>query len=87
MNYHANPIEFVELSKLIRIQIFEDHKKFRTEGVVKTVEDRGSLKKCKQELRQQIATLSVLKTEDGKRLTKRFDMERRVQEFYTSLFT
>ncbi|CAF1528669.1 unnamed protein product, partial [Rotaria sp. Silwood1] len=30
--------------------------------------------------------MSVLKAEDGTRLTKRFDMERRVQEYYTSLF-
>ncbi|CAF0934841.1 unnamed protein product [Adineta steineri] len=30
--------------------------------------------------------MSALKAEDGTRLTKRFDMERRVQEFYTSLF-
>ena len=30
--------------------------------------------------------MAALKAEDGTRLTKRFDMERRVQEFYTSLF-
>ena len=87
INRHANPVKFVELSKLIRKQIREDHKKFRTERLMKTVEDRRSLKKCKQELRQQTATLSALKAEDGKRLTKRSDMEHRVQEFYTSLFT
>ena len=87
MNRHANPIEFVELSKLIRRQIREDHKRFRTERLMKTVEERRSLKKCKQELRQQTATLKALKAEDGIRLTKRCNIERRVQMFYTSLFT
>ena len=40
MNRHANPVKFVELSKLIRKQICEDHKKFRTERLMKTVGDR-----------------------------------------------
>ena len=60
MNRHGNPVEFVELSKLIRKKIREDHEKFRTER--------------------------LLKTEDGTRLTKRFEIESRVQEFYTALF-
>lgn len=86
MNRHANPIAFVELSKLIRKKIHEDHEKFRTERLLKAVEERRSLKKCRKELRQQTATMTALKADDGTRLTKRFDMERRVQEFYTSLF-
>ncbi|CAF1012995.1 unnamed protein product [Adineta ricciae] len=86
MNRHANPVKFVELSKLIRKKIREDHEKFRTERLLKTIEEHRSLKKCKRDLRQQIATMSALKAEDGTRLTKRFEMERRVQDFYTSLF-
>ncbi|CAF5196175.1 unnamed protein product, partial [Rotaria magnacalcarata] len=30
--------------------------------------------------------MNALKAEDGTRLTKRFDMERRIKEYYTSLF-
>lgn len=39
MNRHANPIAFVELSKLIRRKIREDHEKFRTERLLKAVEE------------------------------------------------
>jgi len=75
MNRHDNQIEFVELSKLIRKKIREDHDKFRTERLLKTVAERRSLKKCKRELRQQTTTMSSLKAEDGTRLTKRFEMQ------------
>ena len=54
---------------------------------MKTVEDCRSLKICKQELCQQMATPSTLKAEYEKRLTKHLVMERRVQELYISLFT
>ena len=47
MNRHANPVEFVEFSKLIRKKIREDHEKFRTERLLKTVEEHRSLKKCR----------------------------------------
>ncbi|CAF3599840.1 unnamed protein product [Rotaria socialis] len=86
MNRQTNPVEFAGLSKLIRKKIREDHEKFRTERLLKTIEERRSLKKCQRELRQQTVMMSALKSEDGTRLTKRFDMERRIQEYYTSLF-
>ncbi|CAM4928046.1 unnamed protein product [Rotaria socialis] len=86
MNRQTSPVEFAELSKLIRKKIREDHEKFRTERLLKTIEERRSLKKCQRELRQQTVMMSALKSEDGTCLTKRFDMERRIQEYYTSLF-
>ncbi|CAF2135294.1 unnamed protein product [Rotaria magnacalcarata] len=86
MNRQTNPVEFAELSKLIRKKIREDHEKFRTERLLKTIEERQSLKKRQRELRQQTVMMSALKVEDGTSLTKRFDMERRIQEYYTSMF-
>lgn len=86
MNRQANPIEFAELSKLIRRKIHEDHEKFRTERLLKTIKERRSLKRCQRDLRQQTTMMSALKADDGTRLTKHVEMERRVQEYYTSLF-
>jgi hypothetical protein len=87
MNRHANPVEFVGVSKLIRRKVCEDHEKFRTERLLKTIEERRSLKKCERELRQQIATTNAIKAHDGTRLTNRVEIEHRVEEFYTSLFS
>jgi hypothetical protein len=86
MDRQVNPIEFVELCKVIRRKIREDHEAFKLRRLLKTMEERKSLKKCRRQLQQQTATMAALKDKNGKRLTKRIDIEQRCQEFYTELF-
>lgn len=81
-----NIIEFVELSKLIRRKMQEDFDNFKMRKLLEAAENRRSLKKCRKELQQQTATMVALKDADGNRLVKRIDMERRVKEYYTTLF-
>lgn len=83
---NKNIIEFVELSKLIRKKMREDFDNFKMKKLLEAAEKRKSLKKCRRELQQQTATMSALKDENGERLTKRIDMERRVKEYYSNLF-
>uniref|UniRef100_A0A914D5L4 Uncharacterized protein n=1 Tax=Acrobeloides nanus TaxID=290746 RepID=A0A914D5L4_9BILA len=86
MDRAANPMEFIELSKLIRRKLKEDHQAHRMKRLLDAAEKRRSIKKCRRQLQQQTATLTALKDENGERLTTRIGMEKRCLQFYSELF-
>lgn len=86
-NDNSNIVEYVELSKVIRRKMREDFRNYKMNKLLKTLENRKSLTKCRKQLQQQIATMKSLKDKEGKKIMKRRDMERRVEEYYTEIFS
>ena len=83
----THTVEYSLLCKVIRVRVKEDIKRFKLERMLKTAEERRSIKKCVRDLALYRNNLKALKDKSGALVESREKMEEICKDFYTELFS
>lgn len=79
-------VQFAVTSKLCRMKMIEDIKRYRSEKMKTTMETGRSVKKLKVEMSQKRQVMDALKDQDGTKHTTKHCIEGIIKKFYTDLF-
>ena len=78
--------ECTQLAKEVRARVYADYENHHIERLLKAVEQKKSIKKCKKELAQMRSITGGLRDNDGTLQTDRTKIEDICKRFYTELF-